>query len=793
MANLRANKITSTEVFETTGSVQFDGSGDYLEIPNSSDLEFGNNSFTIEAWLYPVASGGSIFNIFYNKGVGLQCYWKSNTNKIEVYADSNNTSNYDILNSLNTPSGSIISGQWAHIAIVRNINVFQIYLNGIASGSSITNSASIGSNSNGVTIGDYKPNLSNYEFNGHISNLRILKGTALYTKNFTPPTRELTVIPNTVLLACTSTTNTAQEATGKTITVNGNAVANELTPGLLTDRVKSGGSSAISGSVEFDGTGDYITLPSSNDLDFGTGDFTIECWAYFNSTTNTNNKGSAIITNPSGSITTLYTSISGGNTLTFYNGSSIVSSTFDIKSWNHIAVTRIGTTVSIFINGILRQSETHSSSVSFNSGNIGSQTTTAGYFNGFLSNLRLIKGQALYTGSFIPPSRELKKIPNTVLLCCKNSSDPTAEETGKTITANGDPAASNFTPSVGFDGTVTFDGVTKINTQNYFYLPTGNTEDRGRGRGVFTISSGTPANSNAINYLQISSSGNSIDFGDLTSVSESAGSVSSSTRMIIALGGNSPVTASPGNVNTLDYLTIATTSNTLDFGDLTTKRGEIPGVSNSTRGVFIGGVTELVSPYSGPTINYTNTMDYISIASLGNALDFGDSHSDKSSHNSAVGNNTRGVYTVSWNGSTTVNNINYITISTTGNGQDFGDLITPQNRQQKGSVSNSTRGLFAGGISPVSVNTIEYITITSLGNAQDFGDLSYARRNAGGTSNSIRGVFAGGYDAPPGPLGRTNVIDYVILASTGNASDFGDLLEKSLNNTGASDSHGGLS
>ena len=291
--------------------------------------------------------------------------------------------------------------------------------------------------------------------------------------------------------------------------------------------------------------------------------------------------------------------------------------------------------------------------------------------------------------------------------------------------------------------------------------------------------------------MQISSSGNSQDFGDLTSISGSAGSVSSSTRMIIALGNNSPVTA--GNVNTLDYLTIATTSNTLDFGDLTTIRGEVPGVSNSTRGVFIGGVNELVSPYGGPTIGYTNTMDYVTIVSLGNAIDFGDAHSDAVSHASAVGNTTRGVYAVSWNGSTTVNNINYITFSTTGNGQDFGDLITPQNRQQKGSVSNSTRGLFAGGISPVSVNTIEFITITSLGNAQDFGDLSYARRNAGGTSNSIRGIFAGGYDAPPGPLGRTNVIDYVILASTGNASDFGDLNEKCLNGTGASDSHGGLS
>ena len=784
MANLRANKITSTEVFETTGSVQFDGTGDYLSLASSGDFNFGTGDFTLECWIYALNLSGVDKCIVEFRGSSVSTdgwVWFINSNNVmQIYDNS----------PYSASSGIISISQWNHLSICRKNGVLTYYLNGISSGS-VNYSSSTNASSTGIRIATRQDTTNS--FNGHISNLRVLKGTALYTKNFTPPSRELTVIPNTVLLACTSTTNTAQEATGKTITVNGNAVANELTPGLLTDVVKSGGTSAITGSVEFDGTGDYLTLASSGDFAFGIGDFTVEMWVYHTDLTGQQ----TYFGDTWGSTAGIYTYKTSNNEISLYDTAQRSLSAFNVISantWYHIAWTRQSGILRAFLNGSLVDSDTYTGNFTTTQYYVGDTAgTSSGGMIGFISNLRVLKGQALYTGSFIPPSRELKKIPNTVLLCCKNSSDPTAEETGKTITANGDPAASNFTPQIGSDGSVTFDGVTKINTPNYFYLPTGNTENRGRGRGVFTISAGTPANSNAINYLQISSSGNSIDFGDLTSVSGSAGSVSSSTRMIIALGNNSPVTASPGNVNTLDYLTIATTSNTLDFGDLTTKRGEIPGVSNSTRGVFIGGINELVSPYSGPTITYTNTMDYISIASLGNALDFGDSHSDKSSHNSAVGNNTRGVYTVSWNGSTTVNNINYITISTTGNGQDFGDLITPQNRQQKGSVSNSTRGLFAGGISPVSVNTIEYITITSLGTAQDFGDLSYARRNAGGTSNSIRGVFAGGYDAPPGPLGRTNVIDYVILASTGNASDFGDLLEKSLNNTGASDSHGGLS
>lgn len=561
-----------------------------------------------------------------------------------------------------------------------------------------------------------------------------------------------------------------------------------------------GTTTPVTGSVFFDDNGDYLSLSSSSDFAFGTGDFTIEMWVY-----HTNLTGQQTYFGDTyGSTAGVYTYKTSNNEISLYDSAQRSLSAVNLISantWHHIAWTRQSGTLRAFINGSLVDSDTYDGNFTTTEYYVGDTAgVSSGAMSGHISNLRILKGTALYTANFTPPTLILEPIQDTVLLCCNNPDSAAAVSlagigTSKTITVNGNAVASTFNPGLvrNFTYGTQFSGVTKFDTQGYFVPPSGTTEQRNRGRGVFTISSGTPTNSNAINYLQISSSGNSQDFGDLTSVSGSAGSVSSSTRMIIALGNNSPVTPSPGNVNTLDYLTIATTSNTLDFGDLTTRRGEIPGVSNSTRGVFIGGLNELVSPYSGPTISYTNTMDYVTIASLGNAIDFGDAHSDAVSHASAVGNTTRGVYTVSWNSSTTVNNINYITFSTTGNGQDFGDLITPQNRQQKGSVSNSTRGLFAGGISPVTINTIEYVTITSLGNAQDFGDLSYIRRNAGGTSNSIRGVFAGGYDAPPGPLGRTDVIDYVILASTGNASDFGDLPEKSLNNTGASDSHGGIS
>ena len=251
MANLRANKITGTEVFETTGSVQFDGADDYLTIPDSSDFTFGSGDFTLEAWIYAQSYGNypSIINKYDTGGSGAQWFWSLDDNSpgqsFYFYVGSG------VIQLRNV--GNVPLNRWTHCAVTRNGETIRIFQDGILQGSFSVGTSSMNDTSGAVSIG--ADALGLYDFRGHISNARIIKGQALYTKNFTPPTRELTVIPNTVLLCCQSTTRANEEKTGKTITVNGNSVANELTPGLLTDRVKSGGDSAISGSVEFDGTG----------------------------------------------------------------------------------------------------------------------------------------------------------------------------------------------------------------------------------------------------------------------------------------------------------------------------------------------------------------------------------------------------------------------------------------------------------------------------------------------------------------------------------------------------------
>ena len=556
---------------------------------------------------------------------------------------------------------------------------------------------------------------------------------------------------------------------------------------------------AVTGSVVFDGTGDYLSLADSNDFTLAKNDFTFECWLY--ATGDVTNKRFFGQINSGGSDSAV--SIRMGFNSTDLLIASVYESTTEKAitagfiaedRWYHIAFVRDGSTLRSFVDGVQQGTLSFTGSVNDSSnqmaiGRLGEYDGS--YFTGYISNLRFINGTALYTSDFTPPTHELEVIGDTVLLCCNNSDSAGAEGTGKTITVNGNAAASTFSPGLTRDFTsgTEFKGVTTFDTQGYFVPPSGTTEQRGRGRGVFSVGSGTPANTGSknIEYVQISSSGNGIDFGDLSEGSQSQGAVSSTTRSVISLG--DPVPAAQTNI--LEFITIATTGDSVNFGDLTTKRSRVSGVASQTRGVYIGGTNELVSPYGGSTVSYTDTMDYITIASLGNAISFGETDV-VAAHGGSVCNSTRGVIANNFNGSSATNTMEYITIATTGDAKDFGDLTRTETYLFRGcSGSNSTRGIFGGGYNGGIKNIIDYITITSTGNAIDFGDLTLATRSGSTTSNSIRTMFFGGYNASNG--GRMNIISYVNIMSTGNAQEFGDCKEKGLEGSGSSDSHGGLS
>jgi hypothetical protein len=290
-------------------------------------------------------------------------------------------------------------------------------------------------------------------------------------------------------------------------------------------------------------------------------------------------------------------------------------------------------------------------------------------------------------------------------------------------------------------------------------------------RGIFGGGFDAPSYRNTIDYVTISTTGNAINFGILSQSRGIFGACSSSTRGVFGGG------YVPGIVNTIDFVTISSTGNATDFGDLTQARYGISACSSSTRGVFGGGIG------SAPTYATFNTIDYITIASIGNAVDFGDLTQPRGGI-AACSSSTRGIF-AGGVVPTAENTIDFITISSTGNATDFGDLS--QVRGFPAACSSSTRGLFGGGYTPTIVNTIDFITISTLGNASDFGDLSQARSQLGACSSSTRGVFGGGQTPTV-----VNTIDYVTITSIGNAIDFGDLTIARRYLSALSNGHGGL-
>ena len=283
-------------------------------------------------------------------------------------------------------------------------------------------------------------------------------------------------------------------------------------------------------------------------------------------------------------------------------------------------------------------------------------------------------------------------------------------------------------------------------------------------RGVFA----QPAASNAdrIQYITISSTGNSIDFGNMTASNQGGNGCSNGSRGII-FGGGYP------SVNVIQYLTIANTGNASDFGDMVQNNYNGGALSDGLRGVHAGGdgVDESV-----------DIIEYITIASTGNSTDFGDLITAVGGGLAGFCDGHRGCFGGRVTGSANQNDnygVQYITVASTGDSTDFGDLTVY--RYSLAAVENGVRGVMGAGRSGGYVNTMDYVTIASTGNATDFGDATIAVKGRGPASNGTRGVFAGGLDGS-----NYNVMDYITIANTGNASDFGDLLEVTANIAGMS-------
>ena len=276
----------------------------------------------------------------------------------------------------------------------------------------------------------------------------------------------------------------------------------------------------------------------------------------------------------------------------------------------------------------------------------------------------------------------------------------------------------------------------------------------------------------------IASSGTFSDFGNLTVARGNGLGASGNATRGLFFGGYS-TTAS----NVIDYFTIASAGNATDFGDMTESKYHTSAAGNNTRAVRGGGITTNAA-------SATNVMDYVTIANTGNATDFGDLTAARS-YLTSTASPTRIVFSGGYlaaGGGTNI--MDYITIGSTGNATDFGDLLAATYESCKGVASSSTRGIFAGGNTSTEVNVIQYITTASTGNATDFGDLTATSR--GGLAASSATVAVLGNGVRGGGL-TSKSLDSITIASTGNASNFGDLSVVSYGGAGLSSVHGGLS
>jgi len=543
---------------------------------------------------------------------------------------------------------------------------------------------------------------------------------------------------------------------------------------------------AVTGSVLFDGTGDYLTIASTGDFAFGTGDFTVEMWVYHTDLTGQQTYFGDTYGNTAG----LYTYKTGTNQISLYDStqrSVSAANIIQLNTWHHVAWTRENGVLRAFLDGVKVDEDAHTVDYTTTQYYVGdTASTSSGEMFGYISNLRVLKGTALYTSEFTVPVHELEVIGDTVLLCCNNPDSVGADGTGKTITVNGDAAASTVSPGLTRDFTsgTEFNGVTTFDTQGYFVPPSGTTTDRDRsGTRAFSLGGYyTPVNYiDDIYYINVESTGNSLVFGELgLGVNHVNTGTSDSTRGISA-GGSNP----SGRVANIEFITMASTGNSIDFGgDLTDARYGIAPGSNGTRGIFAGGN---IGPSGSSS---TDIIDYITIQSTGvDAQDFGDLQTARQYAAGSACSPTRHVIVAGQEGSTTVNTIDYITMSTLGDAQDFGDLSNDARNQNCGGISSSSvRGIIMGGSAPGLRDHIEYITIATLGNSQDFGNLPSAGSNAGNASSKTRAIRMG--NASPSYL---NTISYVQIASTGDAMDFGDLNATVAYQGACSNGHGGLS
>jgi hypothetical protein len=454
----------------------------YLFGGSSTSLALGSGNFTFEGWFYIQALAPSYSTLLDWRTNGsiiatvpVLSDFNNNGKLAFVYGNGSSTAFIQVVES----STTMPVGSWFHMALVRSGTTVTMYFNGTSVGSA-TSSQDFGLQN--FNIGNAQS--TNYTPSMYVSNVRLVKGSAVYTSAFTPSTTPLTAITNTTLLTCQSPRYVDNSINNIALSATTNVSVQKFSPFSLVTQTPT------THSVGFDGTGDYLTLPSSSNLVLGSGDFCVEMWYYQQA-----NAFAALFSNAVSSgggdaqfelqiaASTFYPTVLAWAT-TFLT-SSVASTP---NAWNHIAVCRNGTTLSMFLNGTRVATTTTSNNFSStNAFHISRQAAAAaGYINGYISNLRVVKGSSVYTPSattITVPTQPLTAVANTQLLTCQSSTLIDNSVNQFAITAFGDAkprrqnpfgsttsSAQDYTTSV-FGGSAYFDG-----SADYLNMATASTD-----------------------------------------------------------------------------------------------------------------------------------------------------------------------------------------------------------------------------------------------------------------------------------------------------------------------------
>ena len=397
----------------------FDGTGDWISVPDSASLKMGSSDFTYECWLYPTAIPNAYQSFIEKRDAGGSGY-------AGVLLAIKSNGKYSILVASNSSTWGIVNetsidatlNTWQHIAVVRSGSTFSVYKDGVRLiNTTISFSVHDDTSVQGIGAGNSS---GDQPFYGYISNVRIVKGTAVYSgSSFTPPTAPLTAITNTSLLTCQSNRFRDASTNNFTITRNGDVKVTNFAPFAPTAAYST---STNGGSGYFDGSGDYLTLGSNAAYAPGSGDFTWECWVYPTAT-----PGVFWITDTSGGLQIGFQDASTWGVaravIQWYMTSTTLPTNF---MWNHIAVTRSGSNMALFLNGTRIATKT-SATADFSTGstaimaNLSGVSPTAGY----TTDIRLVKGTAIYdptVSTYTVPTAPLTAVTNTGFLAkCQNA------------------------------------------------------------------------------------------------------------------------------------------------------------------------------------------------------------------------------------------------------------------------------------------------------------------------------------------------------------------------------------